>query len=285
MKHTTYRKQHTLKERVSFAGIGVHTGREVTLTFCPAPEGTGIIFKRVDLPDQPLIPATVANVCDTLRNTTIGANGVRVHTVEHVLAALHALEIDNLYIEVSNMEPPIGNGSSDVFVEMIQQAGIQEQQAKRPIFKLNKPLYWSEDVIHLVALPYDGFRISYTLHYPDSRALGSQYFSLDVTPESFCKELAPCRTFSRYAEVAMMMDQGLIKGGSLDNAVVVKDDVVFSKEGLYFPDEMVRHKILDLVGDLSLVGPFHAHIIAIRSGHASNYQLAKQIQQQLEGAL
>jgi len=273
-----YRKQRTLQKIVSFSGLGVHTGERVTMRFCPAEEGTGIIFQRIDLPDQPIIPATIDYVCDTLRSTTIGINKVRVYTVEHVLAALRAFDIDNLRIEVSNVEPPIGNGSSDVFIQMIEEGGIQEQQADVSICKVLEPLYWSEKDIHLVALPYDGYRISYTLNYPETKILRSQFYSVIVNAENFRNEIGPCRTFSLYEEVAMLMDRGLIKGGSLDNAVVIKDDVVFSREGLRFPDEMVRHKILDVIGDLALVTlPFEAHIIAIRSGHTSNFQLAKSI--------
>ena len=277
------RKQRTLKHPVSFSGIGVHTGREVTMRFLPAPENTGIYFKRVDLPDQPVIPAKVQYVCDTQRSTTLGIGSIRIHTVEHVLAALRAFNIDNLCIEISNIEPPIGDGSSKVFVEMIEEAEIFEQTAEQQIRKLLQPIYWMDENIQVVALPYEGFRISYTLNYPSSTLLKAQFHSIVLNSDSFCKEVASCRTFSLYEEVEVMIDRGLIKGGSLDNAVVIQrnpeqQDVVFSKEGLRFPDEMVRHKVLDLVGDLSLVGfPFDAHILAIRAGHTSNFQLAKKI--------
>lgn len=275
---TEKRMQRTLAKSAVFAGIGVHTGKEVIMQFCPAPENTGIVFKRTDLPNQPLIPATLNNVCDTTRSTSIGIGDARIHTVEHVMAALRAFDLDNLYVEVSNVEPPIGDGSSSVFVKMIEDAGIVEQGLPQHPRKLKHPLYWSDGGIHLVALPFDGYRISYTLNYPNSKVLKAQYHSLVLTSNSFKEEIACCRTFSLYEEVAMLMDRGLIKGGSLSNAVIIKDEAVFSKEGLHFSDEMVRHKILDLIGDLSLIGiPFHAHIIAIRAGHASNHQLAKKI--------
>ncbi|MBA3957540.1 MAG: UDP-3-O-acyl-N-acetylglucosamine deacetylase [Parachlamydiaceae bacterium] len=275
---TTRRKQRTLAKAVAFSGIGVHTGEKVNMRFCPAAEGHGVVFQRVDLPGRPLIPARIEYVCDTLRSTTIGIDKVRIHTVEHVLAAVRAFEIDNLLIEVSNIEPPIGNGSSDAFVKMIEEAGIVEQQATTPIVKIREPLYWSDKDIHLVALPYDGYRITYTLHYPDSDILKAQFYTGTITSETFKNEIAGCRTFSLYKEVAMLMDRGLIKGGSLDNAVVIQDNVVFSREGLRFPDEMVRHKVLDVIGDLSLVGiPFEAHIIAVRAGHSSNFHMAKAI--------
>lgn len=275
---TIARKQHTLQRDASFSGIGIHTGAQVRMRFVPAEENTGIVFKRVDLPGQPIIPATVASVCDTLRSTTVGVGNVRIHTVEHVLAAVRAYQIDNLVIEVSSIEPPVGNGSSDVFVEMIEEAGILEQGAEVSIVKINKPIHLTEGDIHLVALPYDGYRISYTLNYPGSKILKAQFFSVLINSANFKKELSPCRTFSLYEEVSMLMDRGLIKGGSLDNAVIIKDEVVLSKNGLFFPDEMVRHKILDMVGDFSLVGfDFHAHVIAIRSGHPSNFAFAKKL--------
>ncbi len=277
-KHTTdTRKQQTLATETTFSGIGIHTGEVVTMRFCPAKEGSGIFFKRVDLPGQPIIPATVEYVCDTSRsNTTLGVGNVRVHTVEHVLAALAAYHVDNLCIELNNIEPPVGNGSSDIFVDMIEKAGLAEQDGQMPIVKLQKPIYWSEGDIQLVAIPHAGLRISYTLNYPKSALLKAQFHSLEVNARSFKEEIAPCRTFTPYDEISWLMDRGLIKGGSLDNAVVIKDDVALSKNGLFFSDEMVRHKILDMIGDFSLVGfDFHAHVIAIRSGHASNYAFAK----------
>jgi UDP-3-O-[3-hydroxymyristoyl] N-acetylglucosamine deacetylase len=272
------RKQQTIKQKVSFSGIGIHTGKEVLMTFLPAKEGHGIIFRRTDLPGQPQIPAAIEYVCDTSRSTTIGIGNIRIHTVEHVLAAVAAYQIDNLIIEISNIEPPIGNGSSDVFVDMIEEAGICQQNASTSTFLLKEPLYWSEGNIHLVALPSDEFRISYTLNYPESIALKAQFYSLALTPTKFKNEIAPCRTFSLYEEVSMLIDRGLIKGGSLDNAVIIHDEAIFSKNGLFFSNEMCRHKILDVVGDLSLVGfNFYAHLIAICSGHASNFAFAKKL--------
>lgn len=276
------RNQHTLKGEVSFSGIGVHSGEDVTVRFIPAREGTGIVFRRVDLPGQPEIPATVEYVTDTSRCTTIGVGSVLVQTIEHVLAALCAYQIDNLYIEVSGGEPPVGDGSAQVFVDMVEEAGVTTQEALVPIIKLEEPVYHSDGDVHLVALPSDRYQISYTLNYPNSSVLRNQYRSFEVNVDNFKDEIAPCRTFALYNEISMLMDHGLIKGGSLDNAVVVKDDVVFSKDGLRFSDEMVRHKMLDLIGDLSLVG-FHfvAHIISIRSGHTSNLALAKKILHQI----
>lgn len=275
---TIYRKQRTLKNAVGYSGIGLHTGAQVTMNLIPSKEGSGISFKRVDLPGQPIIPATVEYVCANTRNTTLGVADVRIHTVEHVLAATRAFNIDNLIIEINGIEPPVGNGSSDIFVDMIEESGILEQEASTPIVKLSHPVYWSEGEIHLVALPSDCYRISYTLNYPETKLLKSQYYSFLLTSEGFKKNIAPCRTFSLYEEVSLLMDRGLIKGASLDNAVVIKDDTILSKGGLYFSDEMVRHKILDVIGDLSLIGfDMHAHIIAIRSGHASNVAFARKL--------
>lgn len=275
---TVHRKQRTLRKPIDYSGIGLHTGAQVTMSFIPAKEGTGISFKRVDLPGQPIIPATVEYVCENTRNTTLGVADVRIHTVEHVLAAMRAYNIDNLIIEINGIEPPVGNGSSDIFVAMIEESGIVEQESVIPIVKLSHPVYWSEGEIHLVAIPSEYYRISYTLNYPDTRLLKSQYYSFILTSDSFKREIAACRTFSLYEEVSLLMDRGLIKGASLDNAVVIKDDTILSKGGLYFPDEMVRHKILDVIGDLSLIGfDLHAHIIAIRSGHASNVAFARKL--------
>jgi UDP-3-O-[3-hydroxymyristoyl] N-acetylglucosamine deacetylase len=273
-----YRSQKTLKKPVEYAGIGLHTGAQVIMRFLPAKAGTGICFKRIDLPGQPVIPATVEYVCENTRNTTLGIADVRIHTVEHVLAAIRAYNIDNLTIEIDGIEPPVGNGSSDIFVEMIEESGILEQEGVVPIVKLAEPVYWSEGEIHIVAIPSDHYCISYTLNYPETKLIKSQYFSFALTSDKFKLEIAPCRTFSLYEEVSVLLDRGLIKGASLDNAVVVKDDTILSKGGLHFPDEMVRHKILDMIGDLSLIGfDIQAHIIAIRSGHASNVAFARKL--------
>jgi len=273
---TLRRLQNTIQGPVSYTGIGIHTGKVVSLRLCPAKERTGIVFQRVDLPGRPTIPATVQYVCDTARSTTLGVSDIRIHTVEHVLAAVRAYEIDNLVIEISSIEPPVGNGSSDVFVDMIEQAGIQQQADTVPIVKLQTPVFYSEEDVHIVAHPYDGYRISYTFHYECSNAIQCQFYSFLLSPKDFKQQIAPCRTFSHYEEVSSLMDRGLIKGGSLDNAVIIKDEAAISKWGLFFRDEMVRHKILDMIGDLSLVGyDFHAHIIAIRSGHRSNIEFSK----------
>lgn len=279
------RPQSTLKKEVSFSGVGLHTGKEVLIRFCPAPEHSGIVFQRIDLPGKPVIPAAIEYVQETSRSTTIGVGSCSVQTVEHVLAAVHAFQIDNLCIQVTAGEPPIGDGSSSIFVEMIEEAGIKEQNALATIVSLQKPVYFSQGETHLVALPSDEYRISYTLYYPKTTVIRSQYFSCQVNTDSFKSSIANCRTFALYEEITFLMEKGLIRGGSLENAVVIKDDVIFSKEGLRFPDEMVRHKVLDLIGDLALVGfHFYAHVIAIRSGHASNVALGRMLMNQISSA-
>lgn len=281
-KHTHVRKQRTLGAPVEYSGVGIHTGQEVKIRFVPAQPSEGIYFKRVDLPSQPIIPATVEYVFDTSRSTNLAINDVRIYTVEHVLAAIRSYEIDNLCIELSALEPPAGNGSSDVFVDMIEKATIVEQAPVTSIVALKNPVYYSEGEVHLVAIPSDEYRLSYTLHYPQSKALGTQFYSLALSAESFKRELAPCRTFALYEEISFLMDRGLIKGGSLDNAVVIKEDAAISKNGLFFQNEMCRHKILDMIGDLSLIGiQFTAHIMGIRSGHPANFRFAQKLFHQL----
>jgi UDP-3-O-[3-hydroxymyristoyl] N-acetylglucosamine deacetylase len=281
---STQRKQRTLKKSVSFSGIGIHTGAVVKMSFVPAPVGTGVVFKRIDLPDKPAISAKLSHVCDTSRSTTIGSGKMFIHTIEHVMAALRAMGVDNLFIELSNVEPPVGNGSSDVFVEMIESGELVEQSEWQPVFQVKDPIYYSDGEISIIALPHDGYRISYTLNYPTSPILKCQFFSADITPSVFKKEIAPCRTFALYEEITALKAAGLIKGGSLDNAVIIQDETIFSKEGLFFPDEMVRHKILDMIGDIGLVAcDIQAHIIAIRAGHASNYAFAKKLWSSMHG--
>lgn len=271
------RPQRTLKNDISFSGVGIHTGKEVTIRFCPAPADSGICFQRIDLPGKPMIPAAIEYVQDTARSTRIGVGSASVQTIEHVLAALCAYQIDNLCIQVDEGEPPAGDGSSSPFVDLIEKAGIEELEAVKTIHFLKEPLFFSHGETHLVALPSDEYRISYTLSYPNTPVIRSQYFSLALNQQTFKNQIACCRTFALYEEITVLMERGLIRGGSLENAIVIKDDVVFSKEGLRFPDEMVRHKILDLIGDLSLVGfPFVGHVIAIRSGHRANIELGKE---------
>jgi UDP-3-O-[3-hydroxymyristoyl] N-acetylglucosamine deacetylase len=267
--------QRSLQRSISAAGIGVFTGEKVSIRLCPSEANTGIVFQRVDLPHRPILPARAELVQGTPRCTLIGNGRDSVQTVEHLLAALRAYGIDNVLIEISGGEVPIFDGSAAKFVEMIEEAGIQELKEKKDYHRLKTPIFWSQGDIHLIALPSDEYRISYTMHYPHS--IGTQFYTFALDQERFKNEIAPCRTFSIYEEIAPMIEKGLFKGGSLDNAVIFKEGVVVNPEGLRFPDEMVRHKVLDLFGDLSLVPPFLAHVVAVCSGHASNNAFAKEL--------
>jgi len=248
------------------------------MRFVPAPIGQGIIFKRVDLKNEPSFRAHVDNVCGTPRCTNLGDGKAIVQSVEHVLSALRAFNIDNLTIEIDGPEIPAGDGSSSIFVGMIEKSRIAVQAQPIEIRRVRRPVHWSRDDIHLVALPSDQLRLSYTLSYPGHPLLDSQFFSTTLTQETYCEEIADCRTFSLYEEIVPLLDQGMIKGGSLDSGVIIKGEEIMNPDGARYPNEMVRHKVLDLIGDLSLVSvPFTAHIIAIRSGHYSNTVFARKI--------
>lgn len=247
------------------------------ITFCPAPVGHGIVFQRVDLPGKPKILTRLESIQAMPRCTALRNGEIVVQTVEHLLSALYGGGVDNLLIEVDGPEVPIFDGSATRFVQMFEEAGYLEQEEERAIYKLTAPFSWSKGDVHLMAVPCEEFRVSYTLHYPQSSILCSQFFSTSITEEIFVREISPCRTFSIYEEVEPFIRSGLIKGGSLENAVVIKEDKIVNPEGVRFEDEMVRHKVLDLVGDFSLLGRLQAHIIAIRSGHASNVAFAKML--------
>ncbi len=276
--------QKTIKKQVKFSGIGVHTGNKATITFKPAPVDTGVNFYRVDSPEKPMIEATIDNVIDVARGTTIGCNGVKVHTVEHVLATLMGFGIDNLIIEVDANEPPVGDGSSLPFVEMIKKAGVKTQKTPKKVFRLTEPIYFSENGVNLIVMPDKQTRVSYTIAY-GKQPFDTQFVSLYINEQNFINEIAPSRTYCFYHEVEGLMSSGLIKGGSLDNAVVIKDEAILSKEGLRFPNEFVRHKVLDLMGDLFLLNyQLKAHIIAIKSGHLSNIKLTKMLKDKIENS-
>lgn len=277
-KQASSQLQKTLKKSVTISGIGLFSGENATLTLHPAPFDTGILFQRIDLPERPIVPATLEYVVSTPRCTVLGHKNTTIYTVEHLLAALKACEIDNAWIELHGPEIPILDGSSVQFVELIENAGIVAQEKEKKLYRLSKPLFWSQGDIHLIALPSEEYRISYTLHYPQSKILHSQYFSKEINQEIFKNEIASCRTFCLYEEITVMIEKGFVKGGTLENGVIIKDDAVMNPEGLRFSDEMVRHKVLDLIGDLSLIPiSFVAHIIAIRAGHAANIAFGKEL--------
>ncbi len=269
--------QHTIKQSVRYSGISLHTGHRAHITFKPADAGTGIIISRVDLPGKPLVEAHARNVVDVVRATTIKKGEAVVHTVEHVLAALYALGIDNCLLEMDGPEPPIADGSSKPYIDILQEAGSVEQGMPRRTIVIDEPIYVEMKESRAVILPYDHYRISCTVKY-GATLMDTQYMSLPVTAESFCNEMCEARTFCLYEEIAYLMNAGLIRGGSLDNAVVMKDGAIISKDGLRYPDEFVRHKMLDIVGDLSLVGcRLQGQIIAIKPGHPLNVTLAQAI--------
>lgn len=268
--------QNTIKGAISISGIGLFTGEKVKLTIHPAAVDSGIVFKRIDLLDTPILKADLSIVKERDWQTLVGFGKKSVQTVEHLMSALAAFNIDNALIEIDGKEIPIYDGSSKVFANFLEN-NILKQKKKAEIFKVEKPVYFSENNIHLVALPSDEYKISFTLHYPNSDFLKSQYFSYVVDEKTYLKEIAPSRTFSIYEEIKPLLDN-LIKGGSLDNAVLIKDNKVINDGGVRFANEMVRHKILDLMGDLKLLSKrFLAHIIAIRSGHLTNIKFAKKL--------
>jgi UDP-3-O-[3-hydroxymyristoyl] N-acetylglucosamine deacetylase / 3-hydroxyacyl-[acyl-carrier-protein] dehydratase len=267
--------QYTVGKTASFNGTSLHTGEKVSLKLQPASINHGIKFKRKDLQDEPTIDARIDNLKTVERATTIGEGPVRVHTVEHVLAALSGMGVDNAIVEMDANEPPIGDGSAQPYVDLIKRAGVSAQEEPRKFFDVREPMHVeSKTGALLVLLPDEKFRISCTQAGPDNRF--AQYLSTEVTPAVFEREIAPARTFVFYEDVESLMEKNLIKGGSLENAIVVRGEAVLSKEPLRFADEFVRHKILDIIGDLALIGRrIRGHVIAVKPGHAVNADLAR----------
>jgi UDP-3-O-[3-hydroxymyristoyl] N-acetylglucosamine deacetylase/3-hydroxyacyl-[acyl-carrier-protein] dehydratase len=266
--------QQTLAGTATLEGTSLHTGLKVTLTLKPAPENHGIKFRRIDLPDQPFIAADVDKVQTVERATTLAEGSVKVHTVEHVISALTGMGVDNALIEMDANEPPIGDGSSKPFVEMIKKAGIVAQSAPRRVWEIREPMHLeTKDGTLISIFPCKTFKVSVTNVGPEGRF--TQYFSTEVTPESYEKEIAPARTFVYYEDVKPLLDKGLIKGGSLESAVVIRGQETMSKEPMRFSNEFARHKALDIIGDLMLCGTrFRGHVIAIKPGHGPNTQMA-----------
>ena len=271
--------QKTIKNFVSYRGIGLHTGKEVTITLHPAPVGQGVVFVREDLPGSPQIQAKASKVIDNMRGTTLGDGRIQVRTVEHILAALWGLGIDNVTIRMDGEEVPAGDGSALPFVELIQKAEIVKQDKARDIFPVKEPIWMEEGEKALIVLPYERLKITYTVDF-SHYSLRSQFISFILDEKIFVREIAPSRTFGFVKEVETLRKRNLIKGGSLENAVIFDEKGVINKEGLRFPDEPVRHKILDLMGDLYLAGgPLRGHIIAIKSGHLFNVKLAQRLEE------
>ena len=299
-----FKFQQTIKEAFSISGVGIHTGEECKLTFKPAPSNYGIKFRRVDLDGTPEIDAHIDNVIDTTRGTTIGNDKLQIHTVEHVLAAASGLKIDNLLIELDNIEIPILDGSAKKFVELFIESGFKELDSHRVELIIDEPIIYNNPKagIDIHVVPSDKFRITFMMDYKHP-SLGTQYTSYYSIREKFINEVAPARTFCLLSEVESLLDLGLIKGGDLSNSLVFSDTSLdkeqidkiisklpISKESLIesgtlindtklrFYNEPVRHKLLDLIGDLSLLGvPIKGHIIAARSGHHANVEFVKKI--------
>lgn len=307
MNGSTQHFQHTIKESITISGVGIHTGQSVNMTIKPAEPNTGFVFQRVDLPGQPKVKADVDNVTETMRSTTLEANGAKVSTIEHLLASLVGTGIDNALIELDGDEVPILDGSAAPFVEVLTKTGTQQQDAKKIYYTIDHNITFVDEKkkVEMVALPYHTYRVNTLIDF-NSPVLGTQHATLYDISE-FNTQIAPCRTFSFFHELEYLVEHNLIKGGDINNAIVVVDkpvtedqikrlsklfnrkDVKVSDEGilnnleLRFPNEPARHKLLDMIGDLALVGyPFKAHVIANRPGHASNVAFAKKIKEHIK---
>lgn len=297
-------RQTTIKKPVTISGVGLHTGAHVNLTFHPAPINHGYKFRRIDVDGQPLIDVDVDNVVDTSRGTTLSQNGAKISTTEHALAALVGTELDNVIIDVDGPEVPIMDGSSKPYIDAINKAGIVEQDAERIYFELKEILTFEEPSrkVEMLAVPSADYRITVMVDY-NSPVLGTQHAQMHLISE-FAEEISPCRTFCFLHELEMLVKHNLIKGGDLDNAIVVvdrpvsqqkldelaelfnkphveiKEKGILNNVQLHFQNEPARHKLLDIVGDMALIGmPIKAHILAARPGHAANVEFAKKIKQ------
>ena len=260
-------------------GKALHTGQEVTLTIKPGAPNTGIVFRRTDLFGKPEIRPVSEMVTELERKTTVTSDAVKLHTIEHVLSALSGMAVDNAIVELDASEPPIVDGSARPFTTLIHQAGIVEQPDTREVFTLTHPITINEGSRSIIALPFDGLRITCTS--ADDRGIHTQHLTIDIDPDTYEAQIAPARTFTIYEDIEELLKKGLIQGGSLDSAIILKGDKVVSKEPLRFKDELVRHKILDIVGDIVLAGVrLKAHIIAVRPGHALNSRLAAAVRKQ-----
>lgn len=273
-------QQQTINRPASFSGVGLHSGNRVTMTFVPAAPNTGIRFRRVDLEGKPEIEARVENVVENNRSTTLAKGNTRIHTVEHVLATFAGYGIDNAIIELDANEPPIGDGSAREYCKMIQSAGLVAQDERREAYMVSMPIELEMGETVMTLFPDELFKISCTSS--DRQGRFTQFFSLELSPQSWEKEIAQARTFCFFDEIEYLIKNGLIRGGSLENAVVIRDDAVLTTEPLRYSDEFVRHKMLDIVGDLSLLGrPVHGHLIAVRPSHAANCELVRRISLQM----
>ncbi len=298
------KNQRTIGKETSCVGTGLHTGVESKITFKPAPEDFGIRFKRMDVDGCPEIKADIDHVVDISRGTTIEENGVRIHTVEHALAACVGIGLDNVSIELSEKEPPVMDGSAIDFVEALLKAGVVKQNVPKNYLHIDEAVGYTDPArgVDIHIMPSDQFRVTFMLDY-DYKSLGTQFTTMDEVEKNFASEIAPARTFCFLSEIEHLKEEGLIKGGNIDNAVVIVDKEIDQQEAeklselfgiekeislgsngtlggteFRFENEPVRHKALDLIGDLALLGmPIQGHVIASKSGHAANVELVKEI--------
>jgi UDP-3-O-acyl N-acetylglucosamine deacetylase len=270
--------QKTISKEVKYSGIGLHTGVNTILQFCPAPPGTGIRFIRVDTEQQLDIPANIEYLCDDIRSISLENKKYKVRTVEHVLSAIYGLGINNIIIKLTGEEVPAGDGSAKEFVRLLKQADIvtQDNTDKISPIKIHTPIWVSEEDKCIVILPAEKYKISFTIHFKDIYII-SQFAEFYILPEIFEQEIAPARTFGFLSEVNSLIRQRLAQGANIENTIIIDNNGVINQK-LRFKDEMVRHKILDVIGDLALVGrPLLGHVIGIKSGHRLNIKLARKI--------
>ncbi|NLW59272.1 MAG: UDP-3-O-[3-hydroxymyristoyl] N-acetylglucosamine deacetylase [Firmicutes bacterium] len=274
--------QQTLQNKIAISGQALHSGKMVTMELIPQPVDTGIRFCRVDLPGQPVLPAKPAHVVDTTRSTSLGTKEWRIQTIEHLMAAFHGLGVDNLLVAVDGPEIPLGDGSAHFFVEEILRTGLLVQEKPRKVRKITTPVWVTDGKdprAYLVALPGEGFRVTYCFT-SDHKVTGHQFAQYLITPETFREQIAPARTIAFWREIEALRKQGLALGGNMEIAVVVGEEGYLNE--LRYPDEIVRHKILDILGDLYLLGPLEGEIIAVRSGHKLDFELTLKLEDCLE---
>ncbi|WP_298702985.1 UDP-3-O-acyl-N-acetylglucosamine deacetylase [uncultured Veillonella sp.] len=272
-------KQKTLSKAIEYKGTGLHSGLPVTMTLRPAEADTGIVFIRTDLPGKPSVKATAANVTSTNRATTLEDGEAKVFTVEHLLAAFYGLQIDNCYVELDSPEPPVGDGSAAVFVDLMKTAGITVLDAQRAVYAVKRSHAIYDGDRYIVILPYDGLRVTFT-SVNSHPLLGTQQVDILLNSENFETDISPARTIGFMNELEKLQAMGLAKGGSLENVLVYDDTKCLSVPR--FDDELVRHKILDVLGDLFLLGPIRGHIIALKSSHELNSRLARDILKEMK---
>lgn len=273
-------QQQTINRPVSFSGVGLHSGNKVTMTFLPSGPNSGLRFRRVDLEGKPEIEARVDNVVENNRSTTLAKGNTRVHTVEHVLATFAGYGIDNAVVELDANEPPVADGSAREYCKLIQSAGIVAQDERRESYNVTAPIELEMGETVMTLFPDDAFKISCTSS--DQQGRFTQFYSLELSPKTWEAELSQARTFCFFEEIEFLIKNGLIRGGSLENAVVIRDDAVLTTEPLRYANEFVRHKMLDIVGDLSLLGrPVRGHLIAVKPSHAANCELVRRIVAQM----